>query len=461
MFCNRTLNMRSIKAVGFDMDYTLVHYHTEVWEKRAFAHAKRRLLERGWPVESLEFQRELTSPGLLMDVEQGNLVKVNRFGHVRRACHGTTMLGFVQMQKTYTSLPLDLPGPRWQFLDTLFSLSESCLFLQLVDLLDAGRLEPRLTYRELARAVREAIDATHLMGALKAEIMAHPDRFVVSDPQLGQTLLDLRQSGKSLLLITNSEWEYTRAMMSHALGQGFAELFSLVVVKARKPGFFSSDSPAFLLVGESGLLKPHTGRLELPNVYLGGNARLVEQSLDVRGEEILYLGDHIYADVHACQDLMRWRTGLVVRELEEELLQLSAFLPDQVELDGMMRHKALLEHEYSHLRLAQQRHKNDPNVEPAVDLDELRFRREALRTRLDELDARIAPLAERSSRLVNERWGQLMRAGADKSYLARQIERHADIYMSRVSNLLQYTPFCYFRATRVTLPHDVEVGTDW
>ncbi|MET0283873.1 MAG: 5'-nucleotidase domain-containing protein, partial [Polyangiales bacterium] len=25
LFCNRTLNMRSIKAVGFDMDYTLVH----------------------------------------------------------------------------------------------------------------------------------------------------------------------------------------------------------------------------------------------------------------------------------------------------------------------------------------------------------------------------------------------------------------------------------------------------
>ncbi|MBL8738804.1 MAG: hypothetical protein JNL12_20410, partial [Planctomycetes bacterium] len=31
VFCNRTLNMRSIKAVGFDMDYTLVHYDVQAW----------------------------------------------------------------------------------------------------------------------------------------------------------------------------------------------------------------------------------------------------------------------------------------------------------------------------------------------------------------------------------------------------------------------------------------------
>jgi hypothetical protein len=47
-----------------------------------------------------------------------------------------------------------------------------------------------------------------------------------------------------------------------------------------------------------------------------------------------------------------------------------------------------------------------------------------------------------------------MRAGADKSRLARQIERHADIYTSRVSNFLWLTPFGYLRAARGSLPHD-------
>jgi 5'-nucleotidase len=27
IFCNRTLNLRSLGAIGYDLDYTLVHYH--------------------------------------------------------------------------------------------------------------------------------------------------------------------------------------------------------------------------------------------------------------------------------------------------------------------------------------------------------------------------------------------------------------------------------------------------
>jgi hypothetical protein len=47
-----------------------------------------------------------------------------------------------------------------------------------------------------------------------------------------------------------------------------------------------------------------------------------------------------------------------------------------------------------------------------------------------------------------------MRAGNDKSQLARQIETHADLYTSRVSNLFHLTPFGYLRAGRGVLPHD-------
>ena len=47
IFCNRTLNLRSIRAVGFDMDYTLVHYQVEEWERACFDHVKQSLLDRG------------------------------------------------------------------------------------------------------------------------------------------------------------------------------------------------------------------------------------------------------------------------------------------------------------------------------------------------------------------------------------------------------------------------------
>lgn len=463
LFCNRTLNLRSIQAVGFDMDYTLVHYDTEVWEKRAFDFARTRLLGERWPVADVTFQRSLTSLGLIMDVELGNLVKVNRFGHVRKACHGTRMLDFNQVRDTYGNSPLDLPHTRWQFLDTLFSLSESCLYLQLVDRLDSGKLKPGLSYRHLAVEVRGALDAAHLEGDLKAEIVAEPGRYVILDDELVPALLDLEQSGKKLLLITNSEWEYTSAMMRFAIdrylpkGRTFRDLFSLIIVQARKPTFFSGNSPAFHLVDDSGLLRPHHGKLELANVYVGGHARLVERSLNLRGDDILYLGDHIFADVHASKDMLRWRTALIVRELEVELRQLREFAPEQRELDQHMQQKMLWEHEYSQLRLALQRGRAEQVSKNGHNFDQLRQRQDTLRQRLIELDARIAPLAERASQIVNERWGPLMRSGSDKSYLARQIEHYADIYMSRVSNLLAYTPFVYLRAPRGTLPHDVEI----
>jgi len=77
-----------------------------------------------------------------------------------------------------------------------------------------------------------------------------------------------------------------------------------------------------------------------------------------------------------------------------------------------------------------------------------------LRARLVALDERIAPIAKRSGEILNQRWGLLLRAGNDKSHLARQVERYADIYTSRVSNFLFETPFVYLRSPRGSLPHD-------
>jgi hypothetical protein len=77
-----------------------------------------------------------------------------------------------------------------------------------------------------------------------------------------------------------------------------------------------------------------------------------------------------------------------------------------------------------------------------------------IRGELLALDEEIAPLAQRSGELLNPRWGLLMRTGKDKSLFARHVERYADIYMSRVSDFLEETPFVYLRSHRGSLPHD-------
>ena len=73
---------------------------------------------------------------------------------------------------------------------------------------------------------------------------------------------------------------------------------------------------------------------------------------------------------------------------------------------------------------------------------------------LAAVDDELAPLAGAAGSLRNVRWGPLMRAGVDKSLFARQVERYADVYTSRVSNFLHATPFAYLRAHRAGMPHD-------
>ena len=383
-----------------------------------------------------------------------------------QACHGTEMLPHDAQRKAYSEVWVDLGEPRWVFLNTLFSLSEACMYAQLVDLLDQQQLTTNasgkaLTYRQLYSLVSDHINAAHLEGQLKAEIIADPERFVDLDPDLPQTLLDLKQAGKKLFLATNSEWHYTRAMMHYAFhdrlpGTNWRELFDLVIVQAKKPAFFERSAPFFEIVDEEGTERPLQGPLKPGVIYRGGNAEAVQQHLGMDGGRILYVGDHVYADVHVSSRIRRWRTALILRELEEEVLSEQLFGVEQIELDSLMEQKARADEEQAALRNAVTRieHGQVPPPGTPTDKEAAQERLRALRQLSEGLDQKITPLVTASSRMGHERWGPAMRAGNDKSRLARQIEGHADIYMSRVSNLLHVTPYGYLRGARGSLPHD-------
>ena len=460
IFCDRTLNLRSIRAVGFDMDYTLIHYAVDRWERRAYEHVRGRLSARGWPVGGVAFDPDLVRLGLILDLEHGNVVKANRFGYVKRAMHGTRMLPYEEQRVRYARVRVDLGERRWVFLNTLFSLSEACMYAQMVDRLDRGEIDDEVMgYPALYATIRASLDQAHLEGELKAEIMDAPDRFVVLDDELPLELQDLHAAGKKLLLITNSEWTYTDVMMRYAFdpylpeGRGWRDLFDMVIVSARKPSFFEGRHPCFEVIDDEGHLLPVL-RPEEGKRYLGGDAATVEASLGLSGEEILYVGDHVFSDVRVSHNLLRWRTALVLRALEAEVDAIESFKPTQRALSEKMAAKERLEHRLSRLRLGEQRLERGYGPQPEADAESLEERMKALRAELVALDAEIAPLARAAGQLVNERWGLLLRTGNDKSHLARQIERYADVYTSRVSNLLALTPFVYLRSPRGSLPHD-------
>jgi 5'-nucleotidase len=460
IYCNRTLNLRSIRAIGYDMDYTLIHYHVEAWEERAYEHVREHLLRLGWPVAHLRFDARMVIRGLVIDTERGNLLKPNRFGFVKRAQHGTRALGYEAQREAYTRTIIDLAEPRWVFLNTLFSLSEACIYAQLVDLLDERKLPGVMGYADLYRLVREGTDAAHMEGRLKAEIIAAPDRFVDLDPDIPLALLDQKHAGKKLLLITNSEWSYTVPMMTYAFdrflpaGTTWRDLFDVVIVAARKPEFFTTRSPFFEIATEDGLLRTTHRALQPGQAYLGGSARELETHLGLSGDEILYVGDHMFGDVHVTKNVLRWRTALILRELEDEVAAVEGFREAEQSLVLRMQEKEALEAEYSDLRLALQRRRAGYGPQIPEPDEAIVSCMSQLRERLEALDAALGPLARSASELLNPTWGLLTRAGNDKSHLARQVERYADIYTSRVSNFLHATPFVYLRSPRGSLPHD-------
>lgn len=66
---------------------------------------------------------------------------------------------------------------------------------------------------------------------------------------------------------------------------------------------------------------------------------MVENSLNVHGDEILYVGDHIYTDVSQSKVHLRWRTALICRELEEEVRMLICYMGMEFLKSGIWHEK--------------------------------------------------------------------------------------------------------------------------
>ncbi|CAD6239133.1 unnamed protein product [Miscanthus lutarioriparius] len=460
IFCTRTLNLRSISVVGYDMDYTLIHYNVMAWEGRAYDYGMDNLKSMGFPVDDLKFDPDLVIGGLVIDKEKGNLVKADRFGYVKRAMHGTQMLSTRAVSEIYGRELVDLrKESRWEFLNTLFSVSEAVMFMQMVDKLDQGLVPAELgplDYKGLYNAVSKALFRAHVEGQLKREIMAEPERFVEPDPELPLALLDQREAGKKLLLITNSDYHYTNKMMNHAFNRflpndvGWRDLFEMVIVSARKPEFFQLSHPLYEVVTDDGLMRP-CFKVKSGGLYSGGSAQMVEKSLDIHGDEILYVGDHIYTDVSQSKVHLRWRTALICRELEDEFDALVKSHDQKEKLVTLIQQKESVGDLFNQLRLALQRRSNSRPAQTlaatCMDDQELTESMQKLLIVMQRLDEKIGPMLEADGELFNKRWGWLSRAGLwDKSHLTRQIEKYADIYTSRVSNFLHYTPFMYFQS---------------
>ena len=127
IYVNRTLNMKQVSAIGFDMDYTLVRYDSTAFEEMTYKEIKKKLIEvKGYPkvINDLKFQIDLAIRGLVIDKPLGNVLKLSTYSKVKQAFHGLTEMDFKSQQKIYQGLTIDLnDSDRFAIVDTTFSIS--------------------------------------------------------------------------------------------------------------------------------------------------------------------------------------------------------------------------------------------------------------------------------------------------------------------------------------------------
>ena len=454
VFVNRILNMRKIKLIGVDMDHTLIRYNSEQFESLVYKLIKEKLVEvKHYPeqIKQFKFNYHDAIRGLVIDTKNGNILKLSRYGAIRHSYHGTKSISFSDQQEIYRSTYVDLGDPNYMPIDTSFSISFCVLYSQLIDLKDElGASMP--SYQNIALDVQSCVDKVHSDGSLKNIIAKNLKKYVIKEKAVVEGLKHFIRHGKKLFILTNSEYSYTKLLLDYAItpflneGESWRDLFEFVVTLANKPRFFY-DNLRFLSVDpDTGMMSNVNGPIT-PGVYQGGNAKKFTEDLNIRGDEILYIGDHIYGDILRLKKDCNWRTALVVDELGQEIAAQLHALPIEKRIVQTMSVKKELEQKYVALctqSIDEESREYDGDIHN-------------LQAQLTTLDVQIATLLKEQSAFYNPKWDRVFRAGAEESYFAYQVDRFACIYMEKLSDLLVLSPINYFRANRRLLAHDVDV----
>ncbi len=474
IFVNRNLRMAGVELIGFDMDYTLAIYHMRRLEQLAYDMTLARLVsERGYPtvIGQLQYDHHFVMRGLAVDKENGNLLKMDRFGYVGRAWHGLRPLDREVWKKLYRNQRVKLKNPQFAWIDTLFALPEAWLFAGIIELLES--LGQRVDYGKLYDDIREAIDTVHRDNSLKREVRKELGRYIFQDPELGPALHKLRSGGKKLFLLTNSAWDYTDAVMRYLLDGQVAEYpswrnyFDYIVTLAAKPAFFSEQRPFLELetagAGEEARVVGEATHVERGKVYQGGNLLQFEQQTGYAGECVLYVGDHIYGDILKSKKTSLWRTCMVVQEIEDEITYTDGQRERIQRLSEVELARERLDDEVAHRKgqlnvLDRKLERGDLQDGAPERLEE---ERRKVKAELDKLRWALREATEIADTLeceveegFNPYWGLLFKEGHENSRFGEQVERYACLYTSRVSNFLHDSPMQYYRSPRELMPHE-------
>lgn len=481
IFCNRALNMARISAVGFDMDYTLAMYYSEKFESLAAHGALQKLVhDFGYPKALLDtrYDHSYFIRGLVVDKTRGNILKLDRHKYVKRALHGFKPLSKQERSVIYDQMTVSGGGflePHYALLDTIFSVPDAFLFSTIVEHKDnfPGSIEQ--DYAQIYKDVRYSVDMCHRDGSIKSIVAANPAEYIQVNPHIFEVMDSIRASGRKTFLLTNSMHDYTDTVMSflyRSAGRGgdgsdWQDVFDVIITGSCKPAFIVDGSrPIYRCDIKSGTLTNTDGPCdETPEKYLakgksfqGGNYNHLHAILGVlNGTQVLYVGDHIYADIVRSKRTLGWRTMLIIPELEHEVDVLSN--PATRELSAQIEEKRVKRDELDEWidrlerELIRSKLDNGPELS-SQRLASLKSERDRARAEMEAMRSKIMDMLEELHNRFHPVWGQMFKSGPQNSRFAEQVENYACLYTSKVTNIQLVSPEFYWRAMPDLMPHD-------
>lgn len=484
VYANSYVNLDHAEVVGFDYDYTLVSYKPAllfmIYDK-----AKEVLVDKfSYPAELLQdlagYDPSFAIRGLAVDLETAWVCKLTYRYRVSTAFYGRERLSKQVVLQAYRSatgygiLSQEERRARLRPLNDLFSLVEACLLADVVQWFKDRNIpfEPGSVVTD----VLSSVGKTHTSGAMHKAVVDNLDKFIEPDARrhMRHLLEQLKASGKKLMLVSNSEFWYVDAGMKYVTGDDWRSLFDVVVASAGKPGFYTTKRIFREVSARTGRVKfkPVTS-LEPGEVYCYGSIgelmRLTNWTKSGEtdptgsgwsswdGSKIMYFGDSLFADLVDARRLYGWTTGAIIREVRDELhVQNHCGWRQARHTMQVLVHCA---------QLCQEEMGPDPctcisNRQHRHTTDDIEL--------LDALEVLITKWRHQQDRFMNSNFGSIFRTTpcegvrSSPSLFAFCLQRHVDLYTSRVENLRLYsTDHRFYPAeSRVGIPHEAMHTTD-
>ncbi|KAJ2481165.1 hypothetical protein IWW56_001941 [Coemansia sp. RSA 2131] len=458
IFPNTELRLSKVRTYGFDYDYTLARY-TDKLPSTIYTMLRDVLVRHmQYPpaLQSLKYDKTFAIRGLCYDRETGWLFKLDSNYNIAMDTVHYGREPLRDLEEVYSlhngpHVSADYVKTQLNQLNDIYSVPEATLLADVVQYFSEHSIPFHPRY--LAEDIRTAGEYIHKgdgisMSPLHTTIVNNISEYLDRAPELLHMLSTLKREGKRLFLLTNSGYAYVDAGLSYMFGtRNWRDVFDVVVVGARKPGWYQSQRP-FRLVPTA--RSPQNVQPWAPvehfddgQVYAGGNLDSFTRATGYADRNVMYFGDHIYSDLRDPSVQRGWFTGAIVSELNHELQVIQRTSYRQL-VSYMQVIEKLLKH-------SQQQTRSTGFMELAE------WEKEAFRKQLDagRMERRRARWQLRDC--FNTNFGSVFRTEKYPSLFATKIRAFANVYTADVSNLGAYASDFVFYPKRMTQAHETRM----